>query len=747
MVSSNKKKRGQQRKAANKIKNNGDPDVDHQAIARCSASIRKANSLATEVLVKGDNLLAEGDNSETTKAVLVEALPYVVNFLKRCEHKTFSQVVANAGGNLRTPSTWIEVLKYGVLNVGKCRLEIAENIGPLVRSRSMCADTTCLFFQSNKHWQEGILPFVHLISDIISTDGEVVNSLLKYEGLLASIIQWNFWDNEHRPDMTRLLNMEKCTEIVALGRAIVKKLVINAANNPSSENRQLLDSIGCMPIVSKDYDYDQSMATTSTIYYPDCISYTSGLIRCMKEEGSKEGIWCIDQIDGVLNILAPLMYEGDCIDKDVITRIMDLGTNHVQDYANAVVVARLSAGMLRKGTDKTCDTRTAFAIRYGLIEMCLNFIGCFGAHMSCEKGSDSRCQCTRCLKSSLYNHIASMFKNINDVVLHQKTAKAIRYQSGSIEEKLVSLEAAIQDGATLESVAREERLATDAKETYLKKKRLDLIKDVKVNEGFTADFVEALNDEDLISLFNDEEKAGYEALSTPERISGNPKCKELLDMVRSILNLNGSYCCRCNKQLSRTEVLRCNGCSSMVYCSRACQKEDWSNGHKLTCSKSITDENNGQFQGRVHPESITECARATTKLEELEVNCNMIQLKLFLNNTETILNQATALGIPLCDCVVLFDLRKCPIKVKTFAYTHNRNIFNDCDCDSCKFGYFESREEREGFEASRSKENITCCFVSSTYMGDNVFNQDGKLVEFLTMQRLFPHEWLMNKKV
>ena len=74
--------------------------------------------------------------------------------------------------------------------------------------------------------------------------------------------------------------------------------------------------------------------------------------------------------------------------------------------------------------------------------------------------------------------------------------------------------AAKQDLATLESAARE-RLATEAKETYIEKKRLDLIEDMKDNEDYTADFIEALNDEDVIELIDDEEKAEYDALPTP----------------------------------------------------------------------------------------------------------------------------------------------------------------------------------------------------------------------------------------
>lgn len=58
-------------------------------------------------------------------------------------------------------------------------------------------------------------------------------------------------------------------------------------------------------------------------------------------------------------------------------------------------------------------------------------------------------------------------------------------------------------------------------------------------------------------------------------------------------------------------------------------------------------------------------------------------------------------------------------------------------------GYFESVEEREGFEASRSKENITCVYASRKFIGDD---KDG-YKPVLSIQRFFSHEWLTNKKV
>ena len=511
--------------------------------------------------------------------------------------------------DLESPSLWIKVLSKAVELEPSCTGKLVQNLDPLIRC--MCNDMTRLFFQSNKHWRESIIPFVQLISNMISnsTDWEVVKTLLKHEGLLASIIQWIFWDT-HRPDLVDELSMEKCEEIATLGTKITGELLANAANNPSTEDGQLLGRIGCMPIVSKEYKPHGRLS-----YIAELLSF----IKRNKMKGKEH-----------LKILQSFLYEGDCIDKDVIMGVIDLGTNHAHDNDSAVAVARLSAGMLQKGSnDVPSDTRVAFAIRHGLIEMCFGFIKQFNTHISCEENTTGNSQCLL----SLFRGIQNILKSIHDIALHQKTAKAIRSKKTVVMETLAQLEQ-----------------NTD--------------------------------------------------------ITNNPNCMKLLNMVRSILNINGSYCCRCNKQLTKTEVLKCNGCGSMVYCSRACQKEDWLNGHKLTCSKMCSNDNIGMFQGRYWPAILPEDERDAAKLKDLEINMNMIQLKLFLDHSERILSQAKSLDIPLCDCIVVFDLRNCPLMVGIYEYTRKGSLSGD-------YCYFESVEEIEGFEASRSKDNITCAYTYS----------------------------------
>ena len=113
-------------------------------------------------------------------------------------------------------------------------------------------------------------------------------------------------------------------------------------------------------------------------------------------------------------------------------------------------------------------------------------------------------------------------------------------------------------------------------------------------------------------------------------------------------------------------------------------------------------EQSGQFQGRLLPEALPESERDATKLEQLEVNITMIQLKMFIDHSETILRQASSLNISLCDCVVEFDLRGCPPILKTLSYNE----------------VFRTPGAKRAFEDGRSKENITCMYNSNFYNGE-----------------------------
>ena len=557
----------------------------------------------------------------------------VLDFLKRCEDETFHQVMSSVGGDLNSPIAWIDLLMIKASSEQDCRLQIAENIGPLVKC--MCNDTARLFFKSNKHWKEGIASFVGLIHNMIhncwidQADKKIVYALLQNEGLLSSIIQWQYW-GEHRPDITKELEHDECENIARMARGAITTLITDPDNFLRDDDtewteigKEWLLMCGTTPIVSKDYD-------------PSCmVSYAAELIRQIKTVG-----WNVRDMD----ILDHLVGEGDCVDKDVINGVIGLGLNCADEFEYAAAVIRVSNSMFNhrvaSGKSEANDTRIALAIRAGLIDMCLNFIRQYGRHVQVDDDS--------------FVYIQFIFYMIHGISLHEKSAKAIRSRRCGIEEKIHQLDE-----------------NTD--------------------------------------------------------ITNKSKYKELLDMMRSTLSMNGSYCCRCNKSLSKTEVMECNGCHRMTYCSKACQKEDWFNGHNLACCKTYNPEISGQFQGRFIPMETLENERATAKLNEIEKNISMIQKKLFLDNAEDILSQAKALDLPLYDCVVDFDLKRCPPYVEVQDY---REEFTDA-------------EERRGFEETRSKDNITCIYhYHSRIINGEYENGD---ISHLRMQRLFPREWLTNK--
>ena len=221
-------------------------------------------------------------------------LSVVLDFLNRCEDETFDQVLSRVGGDLKTPSTWLGILLQASFNDPSCNLRIVENIGPLVRC--MCNDTQRLFFKSSKHWREGIASFAVLVLDMIKVsisreraDGTIiVDTLLQYEGLLVSIVQWGFW-RDHRPDI--LKELKAVDDINGVGKKLKKKdwdsifnmstertiLLLNDAWQ-RSEDRGIkrLAAIGSAPIINKAY------GATSMI------SFTSALIqRVMTEEWKK----------------------------------------------------------------------------------------------------------------------------------------------------------------------------------------------------------------------------------------------------------------------------------------------------------------------------------------------------------------------------------------------------------------------------------------------------------------------------
>jgi len=627
------KKKGQQRKAAAKkaisVTTEGSSSGVSGGINSSSsgggvsssnkivAKIRRGNNYATK------KLLATTPGFSYEQSGVLSA---VLEFLNRCEDETFDVVMASVGGDLKTPSLWLNILVTATFVEPSCKLQIAENIGPLISC--MVNDTKRIFFKSNKHWREGIVPFVNLVVNVMESKSsgqndirmienmQIVDAMLQYDGLLSSTVQRGFW-SEYRPDIVKELRTGTPL-IIFLSKRVIELLVLNIGMK--GEGRTRLFEIGATPIVNKEYD-------------PNCMtSYTAELVHRVQITEN--------QRHNVLGMIQRLIRDADCVDKGVITEVIDWGANCVFNYDDALKAGMLLLEVMYQGADIVrsaagnsqvlSDTHVAFAIRAGLIEMCMGFIERFGEHESFRYDNEL----------PMHDVIICIFHGINNVSLHNKTAKAIRSKMGNIE-----------------------------------------------------------------------------ALLRLEEVTNNDKEESLLQ-IKSIVNLNGSYCCRCNKSLTKTEVKLCNGCGRMSYCSTACQKDDWLNGHNDTCCKSFTSELIGCFQGIYWPEEVPSDERAAAKLKKIEINMNMIQLKLFLDNSETILTQAKGLDTPLCDCIVKFDLRTCPLTVKVEKYTTA----------------FSSQDDIEEYEESRSKDNITCGYTSNMYIRG--------VEEELAIQRFFPHKWL-----
>ena len=92
-----------------------------------------------------------------------------------------------------------------------------------------------------------------------------------------------------------------------MGREITEKLVILAADNKQTEDgKNLLETIGTTPIISKQYD-------------SSCmVSYVTGLMRHIKVNRFKKE----PEQKGAFSILQRLIVDAECVDKGVIVEVI-----------------------------------------------------------------------------------------------------------------------------------------------------------------------------------------------------------------------------------------------------------------------------------------------------------------------------------------------------------------------------------------------------------------------------------------
>ena len=362
----------------------------------------------------------------------------VLSYLKRCGKETFDQVISYVGRGITMPSIWIGMLTSIVFHDQSysSMVKIAEGIEPLVRC--MCDDIKCLFFKSNKLWEDSIVEFVDLIRTIIVNCIQLeerknpilqntVDALLQHEGLLASILQWGFWDNENRPDLVSKLGDENCAKIAELGRIAMEQLILGEGCRAESHEvciteygKKWLRQLGSTPVVSKEYN-------------PCCqVSSVAGLIRLLGSSQYKGSLLC-------LSYLVKGAADFEWVDKGVINEIIKLGNKISKDSEPTLAhaVASLASIMLFHGIIDTSttqytdinghssDSRVAVAVRSGLIEMCFNLITCFG----CSESFLKTTLYTFHLPSlSISKYIESIFKAVHCSSFDNKTWKAIRHR-------------------------------------------------------------------------------------------------------------------------------------------------------------------------------------------------------------------------------------------------------------------------------------------------------------------------------
>jgi len=249
-------------------------------------------------------------------------------------------------------------------------------------------------------------------------------TLLQHEGLVESIIQWSFWGEEYRPDIAGQLSSQHSSEIYYLGEKVSSIIIANAVgiiNNKTPRDEKMVEFIFSLPIVSKDYD-------------PTCtVSYVAGLIQQLKKMNDKP---TRDKYESELRVLVQTTL--DLVDKGVIKEMIDFGLNNTTDLSSAKFAVNMANVMVLQKTESSVDkkilvndTRVAFAVRAGLVEMCLSFVERFGQSrlFSMSRGDEN----------SLFQEIQRTIETVYLISLHKKTAKAIASKREVIEKELLRL--------------------------------------------------------------------------------------------------------------------------------------------------------------------------------------------------------------------------------------------------------------------------------------------------------------------
>lgn len=181
----------------------------------------------------------------------------------------------------------------------------------------------------------------------------------------------------------------------------------------SSDAKTWLEKLGAVPIVSRAYD-------------PNCkVSLVGGIVRHINKYGDSSYLSLLDDLIGY----------ADCVDGDVISEMIslafDFGTSGYTSTDAEHIVKVISSMIMQSvevGTKQPSDTRVSYAIRVGLLGMCMQLITRFG-------GDESIC-----------SSINSMLHNVYLLSFHKKTSKSLSDKRDEIVGNLQYLEQRLADG-------------------------------------------------------------------------------------------------------------------------------------------------------------------------------------------------------------------------------------------------------------------------------------------------------------
>jgi len=431
------------------------------------------------------------DNLDSYQQALVDRglISVTLGFLSQCEHEDFNDMVGRVKGNLQTPVYWITILAH-LGNLEQCKLEIANGIQAVIRC--LCDDTKRLFFKSNKYWHEAVGEFAILLLCLLRPSSAdlslkvtttTVYNLLQSEGFLESIVQKQFWSS-HRPDLVQEYESYPHSFGIKRHEAFFHDVMRNIifiglkrdAGDNTTSNVWICDfcglefdnymqcvehEVGCSknnqpgegppsslcavvkmvawPVV----DLIKTIVKTPVVsraYNPKCnVYFILGMIRMLKNVNSDDSIDRRNYFDTLLIVFTSLMFTADCVDNVVIEEVIDLGRRFTNNIDDAMSISKLSFSMLvRKehGNMYPIDKRIAFVIKSGMLEMCFEFITRFEC-VQLIAPDPSRDELM--IRFRMMEALVCIAELIQDVALHQKTAKAIRDHRSQIMEALSSL--------------------------------------------------------------------------------------------------------------------------------------------------------------------------------------------------------------------------------------------------------------------------------------------------------------------